>query len=300
MKIIYILLICVCIYITIHNYYNMMKSKIHYNTHLINLIALNSQIKNLDIPIFYINLDRSPGRNAYMIAQFKTLKMNDYYRVRGIDGKQFTNIKFGKITNGENTSLIPLSKEVTYQNNYNLSNSELGCLLSHIKAINMAYDMKMPYALIMEDDCYIELSVLWKKKLTDIINNLQVEWGIIKFQFPFVKHSHKLSYKKYSMSDRWKMATAYIISSRGMKNIIDNTGYPSIILGQYKNGEKWPKWGEADSYLFDLTPTYIVNQSYIIPNNINLESLLHPLHSPYHLYNTNVFLNTFLDNFFIK
>ena len=39
---------------------------------------------------------------------------------------------------------------------------KLGCLLSHIRAINAIYHLKLPYGIIMEDDMTSELYPFWR------------------------------------------------------------------------------------------------------------------------------------------
>jgi GR25 family glycosyltransferase involved in LPS biosynthesis len=263
-------------------YYDKMIESIKFNTLKIHSIALNSNNKNIDIPLLYINLNRSPDRNQYILDQLDTLNITNYKRVDGIDGKKLKSIKEGEVDG------------ISYKNDYNLSLSELGCLLSHIKSISIAYNSNLSYAFIIEDDCYLELSVLWKYKLSTIINQLNEinkDWGIIKFQFPYKKPSNKLEYRQYTSKDKWMNATGYIINEKGMKDILEKTNFPNLILG----GKNQPTHGQADSFLFDLTNTFITNQPYMIPNNLKLESLLHPSHSFWHLYNTYIYLDAFVN-----
>ena len=105
----------------IHNY------KLLYNSskYIFDRYVENDMIK-INIPILYINLDRSIDRKKYMETELKKIS-NNYSRIKAIDGKKIININEGIIDN------------VKYKNEYdNLSKSELGCLLSHLKALKYA------------------------------------------------------------------------------------------------------------------------------------------------------------------
>ena len=91
--------------------------------------------------IFVINLDKD--RNRY-------LSTYNWQRIPAIYGK--------------NLSASELSK---YGNK--LSNSEIGCYLSHLQALRAIIDQDLPYAVILEDDVTL---TDWFPKLDVIIRSL--------------------------------------------------------------------------------------------------------------------------------
>ena len=84
------------------------------------------KLDKIDIPIFYINLDRSEDRRKVMEKQLKVISTN-YERVSAVDGKKMTN------------KIDDQVDDISFQNEYpELTFSEIGCTLSHIKAIRKA------------------------------------------------------------------------------------------------------------------------------------------------------------------
>lgn len=88
-----------------------------------------------DVPTYVINLKRRVDRLEYLKEHFRQNGVNLYFIVDAVDGN-----------NIENTT--------------NLSNSELGCTMSHLLAIRSFYDSGHEFAMICEDD--INLSNLNK------------------------------------------------------------------------------------------------------------------------------------------
>jgi len=88
-----------------------------------------------NIPIYYINLNRSTDRNTMLLNTFKEYGITNYKRVEAIDG-----------------TLENFKDKYTSE----CSNKEIACSLSHIKAIENAYNDNCNYAIIMEDDCNFE------------------------------------------------------------------------------------------------------------------------------------------------
>lgn len=101
---------------------------------------MNNNIFFNNLPIFYINLDRSEDRNKYMIDSFKKNNISLYFRVSGVDGNKL---------------------EKTYEQ-HNLSQQEAGLFFSFKRAIEMFLETDYEYAAIAEDDIDLDIS----KKIT--------------------------------------------------------------------------------------------------------------------------------------
>lgn len=80
-----------------------------------------------DLPVFYINLKIHETRKDYIEKHFFQNNVVNVFRVEGVDGKAL-------------------------QNNTSLSGSELGCTLSHIKALQMFLKTSYDFAMVCEDD----------------------------------------------------------------------------------------------------------------------------------------------------
>ena len=166
---------------------------------------------SIKIPIYYINLDRSEDRRDFMEDQFKRYHIKAT-RVKGIDGKNLNN--HGDVID------ISDNKRIQFKNNYtNNSLGELGCTLSHIKAIYTSYINGDKYSLILEDDTSFALYPFWNISLESIIKNAPKDWNIITlFDFKCSKIEGK--YIEFNVHKPCYSTTAYIINRKGMENIL--------------------------------------------------------------------------------
>ena len=145
------------------------------------------------IPIYWINLNRSIDRKRKMEQQLKEYDINNHVRVEGIDGKE-------------------LDFEKYRDKCMNRTEYELGCTLSHLKAIKSAYNNGDEYALIFEDDCSFEF-VKYQKysidELIEIMNKEHSNWNILQLctcgridQNERLRDNPKLIERKYSLLNR--------------------------------------------------------------------------------------------------
>ena len=180
--------------------FNFMKNKSHPN------LPVNELV---DLPIFYINLDRSQDRFELFNNQIKkyNINPNQVTRISAVDGKTL------------DLSSVPYKIHKDSQNNRPV----IACMLSHFKAIKEAYESHHPYAVIMEDDCNFEYVPFQRYKLSDIANFLGETYNVMQLATTGSNDENK----KLQMSPKfiipgYKDSTvAYIISRIGMKNILD-------------------------------------------------------------------------------
>ncbi len=246
--------------------------------HITDTINKTNMYKNtaesyIEIPVLYINLNRSPDRRKYMEKQFDIYNIK-YTRIQAIDGN--------KICSN------------SYINNYkDLSPSEIGCTLSHLKAIKYAKSKNMKIALILEDDVDFCLTTIWQQKLVNLINSAPPNWGIIQL-FTF-KQKCKYDNKFYlhNTEDPCYSTAAYIINTQGITDIIKHTGTQKYTMGKLINGNITPKDGRADRFIYDLTTTYYYATPLFTVNDENLSSTIHTSHSNQHIKRSNDILNLY-------
>ena len=121
------------------------------------------KLKNFG-PIYYLNLDGQPERKEYMEEQFKYWEIENYTRISAYDGRNddLSDIIFGRYPEM-------------------LTSGEIGCVTSHLKAIKHWIDTTdSPYAIIMEDDCNIELAKYWNFTWGDFISRAPYAWDIVQ------------------------------------------------------------------------------------------------------------------------
>ena len=115
-------------------------------------------------PIYCINIDDQPERWEYMERQFKYWKIKDYERVSAYDGRD--------------DDLSDIIKG-TYPST--MTSGEIGCVTSHLKAINHWYNTSdSPYAVIMEDDCSLDTVHYWNFTWKDFISRVPYAWDVIQ------------------------------------------------------------------------------------------------------------------------
>ena len=150
--------------------YSLLVQNFKINKNKLNSISSQKLINKINVPVYYINLDRSPQRQKFMEDQFKLYNITNYKRIVGVDGKQLNNILKDNI-NG-----------TIFTNNYHdLTKNEVGCLLSHLKAIKTAYDNNLDQVLILEDDCSLDLMVFWEDNIISLLNKLnKPDWEIFQ------------------------------------------------------------------------------------------------------------------------
>jgi GR25 family glycosyltransferase involved in LPS biosynthesis len=121
------------------------------------------KLKNFG-PIYYLNLDDQPERKDYMESQFEYWDLHNYTRISAYDGR---NDDLSDILVGRYPEMM--------------SSGEIGCVTSHLKAIKHWYETSdSPYAIIMEDDCNLELVNYWNFTWEDFISRVPYCWDVIQ------------------------------------------------------------------------------------------------------------------------
>ena len=95
-------------------------------------------------PVYCINLDDHVERWEYMQDQFEYWNITDYTRVSAHDGRE------------DDLSDILVGRYPT-----DMLTGEIGCTTSHLKAMKEFLQTDAPYAIIMEDDCDLDLVKFW-------------------------------------------------------------------------------------------------------------------------------------------
>ena len=292
------IIVCICIIFCIHllyrYYYNikLQEERKSIRQEFENMIQLineqkpktESVKKKITIPVYYINMDKNEDRNNFMIKQLNEYAQT-YERIRGFNGYAIQN-KHKDTVNG-----------ISFENHYtNLTKGEIGCSLSHILAIEKAYQNDNEVALILEDDTVLDLLDIIDFDINDIIVYAPSDWEIIQL---FHMHNQSEKVKKlkslphpihkdyqYLLHDKKNYlysCVGYIINKKGMKKIVDYV-HPlenSIYIIGKVNNETTD--GTSDTLLYDLTTTYILTPSMVYPNNLSLKSTIHDDHTSEHI-----------------
>jgi GR25 family glycosyltransferase involved in LPS biosynthesis len=266
-------------------YKYLIKKREEYKKQLSNQ-KINYPINKLNnIPILFINMDKDKDRLKNITSQIKKYNIQNIYRIPGVNGKE---INF----EGDNLG------DFSFTNNFSnllTSKSELGCTLSHIRAIKYAYDNNLGTVMIIEDDVSFELMPYWKKSLKEIINEAPKDWKVIQL-YSNCKLFKCIDCNKFvdSKKEYCSGSVAYTINKKGQEYIIKLFNNNILILD--KNRLKSIK-------LDHLIPAYIEGfysyRDYILlPDNDseNMESTIHPSHTNGHIRKANNILANYVNN----
>lgn len=212
----------------------------------------------INFPILYINLEQNTHRNESILNEFNKHNIKNFKRIDAVYGK---NYNFKKDDIGD----------FKFINNFkNFSKSELGCTLSHIKAIKYAYENNLGTVLILEDDISFDLLPLWEYSLKEITNSVPDNWRIIQLH----NSGCNLNNKKFIKNKICYSTIAYLINKDGQKQIINMFNNNTIVLD--KNIEKNIYKLNADEFIYPLINNfYTISLPLFFPDNITLQSTIH-------------------------
>jgi GR25 family glycosyltransferase involved in LPS biosynthesis len=198
------------------------------------LAKIPDKIYEIPYKIYYINLDRSTERRAFMEAQFEKYHV-DYQRVSAVDGQTL---------------------DITKYKHNHLTKYEIACSLSHYNAIKMAYDEGNENAIIMEDDCHFGVVKLWKEPIEETLKDVPSDWEVIQLFTTLTNH------RKYSPVKVSTSTVCYMINRKGMEKIL-----------QYFQDQKILSVSDVYLYdetkAYTLFPSLFITSDFILPSTIH-------------------------------
>ena len=132
-------------------------------------------------PIYYINLDGQPERRQYMEDQFKYWGIENYTRISAFDGRE-----------------DDLGSHLKGRYPDNMSSGEVGCTISHLKAIKHWYETSdSPYAIFMEDDCDLDTVRFWNFTWRDFYSRIPYDWDVVQISIICTGDIHVRIHKRF-------------------------------------------------------------------------------------------------------
>jgi len=173
---------------------------------LMKINELQNLSKLFVYPVYWINLEKNTNRQTHMIKELNKLNVK-HLRISAIDGKKLTNIN------------------ISYKTVENNTLGEIGCALSHLKAIETSFNNNDSISIIMEDDVSFKLYKYWDKTLSDIVNNAPKDWDIIQLNTSNADELWKMhineNIEEYlEWNEDYYSCLAYIINKNGMKKVL--------------------------------------------------------------------------------
>ena len=194
-----------------------------YFRHQTQTFQMPAVTRNTYIPTFWINLDRATNRREFLQQNLNKYPTILATRIPAVDAFQ---AQKHSITVNKST-IVPYDNEPLYKKHFRceFTFQELGCTLSHIKAIREAYRKNYAYALILEDDAIIMEDFI--EQFANIITNAPRHWNVLQL---FSNNEQVWSYSDEWIS--WRPShwgtMAYVISARGMRTILDKSQYGHV------------------------------------------------------------------------
>lgn len=304
-----IIIFILCIYYAVHDTY-INNYTASYQRSVLDMGFADSNVSNNlnNTPIYAINMKQSKARRNNLQKQFDKYNIKNYKFINAIDGSKITTMNNSQRKPAKNYT--NKSKYVSYKVGDTLfkirepdyaSNSEVGCTLSHLKAIETAYNDNLDKVIIVEDDIDLLPIKTWRKTLDELLDTAPNDWEAIYDAFIRDTYYNKnIDFIKYSII-KPHGAWFYVINRRGMKTLLNKFKQDNYyILDAYKN--KLTNGGQtgiaADLYIPYQINAYNTKMILTRPNNnkLDMDSTIHTNHTDGHIHESNNRINKIYKN----
>ena len=217
-------------------------------------------------PIYCINLDGQPERWQYMEEQFKYWEIENYHRISAYDGRESD---LGEILKGRYPDMM--------------TSGEVGCTTSHLKALrHFVEETDEPYAIMMEDDCSLDLVRFWNFTWKDFYGRIPYDWDVVQISIICTGDIHIKIHKRFVnefstacyLITRHHATKLLKLHTRGNKYKLDNGVRPRPV---------------ADDLIYNSGNTYSIP---LLLYRTELGSSIHPDHvDAFHKGNYNAQFN---------
>ena len=217
-------------------------------------------------PIYCINLDGQPERWKFMQNQFKYWEIENYHRISAYDGRESD---LGEILKGRYPD--------------NMTPGEVGCTTSHLKAMrHFVEETDEPYAIMMEDDCSLDLVRFWNFTWKEFYGRIPYDWDVVQISIICTGDIHIKIHKRFvnEFSTACYLITRHHaekllrLHTRGNKYKLDNGVRPRPV---------------ADDLIYNSGNTYSIP---LLLYRTELGSSIHPDHvDAFHKGNYNAQFN---------
>jgi hypothetical protein len=212
-----------------------------------------SAFKLKDLPhIYWLNLDADTERREYMENQFKYWEIENHTRISGYDGREDDVSCYlkGKIPD-------------------NVNQSELGCCMSHLKAIKYFYEeTDDEYCMILEDDAVLDIAKYWNFTWQDFFSLLPYDWDCVQLTTITTGDIHVKLHLKF-INDF--SAAAYLISRHHASKIVRH----HIRGNKYKLDQGVKPRAVSEDTILETGKTYSIP---LFLYNLGFNSTIHPEH----------------------
>ena len=208
-----------------------------------------------NIPIYYINLNRSTDRKTILLNYFLNNDIDNFKRVEAIDGN--------------NLNINDIKDKFTL--NSAISKYEIACTLSHYKAIEKFLSDNEDYGLIIEDDCKFDYLKYQSIPLKELIK-MNKSWEILKLSSTDKLRKGKFLNVSKLIGNKFNTlvsgsTVAYIITKSGARRLINHINKNKTIINVADGFNFYGFLNTKSIYPPYFTyPFYKQNKSCIRPN----------------------------------
>ena len=228
------------------------------------------KLKNFG-PVYCINLDEQPERWEYMEGQFKYWGVDDYTRISAYDGRD-----------------DDLSDIIKGKYPENMTSGEVGCTTSHLKAMKYYLETSdSPYAIMMEDDCSLDLVKFWNFKWSELYGHFPYDYDVVQLAIICTGDIHVRLHKRF-VND---FSTAcYVISRSHAEKLVRFHCRDD----KYKLDQGVKPRAVADDLIYNSGNTFAIP---LLVYKFELGSSIHPVHvDVYHKNNYEAQVNFWTQN----
>ena len=228
------------------------------------------KLKNFG-PVYCINLDGQPERWEYMENQFKYWEVDDYTRISAYDGRD-----------------DDLSDIIKGKYPENMSSGEVGCTTSHLKAMKYYLETSdSPYAIMMEDDCSLDLVRFWNFKWNELYAHFPYDYDVVQLAIICTCDIHVRVHKRF-VND---FSTAcYVISRYHAEKLVRL----HCRGDKYKLDQGVKPRPVADDLIYNSGNSFAIP---LLVYKFELGSSIHPVHvDAYHKQNYEAQVNYWTQN----
>ena len=228
------------------------------------------KLKNFG-PVYCINLDGQPERWQYMKNQFDYWEVKDYTRISAYDGRE-----------------DDLSDIIKGKYPENMSSGEDGCTTSHLKAMKHYLETSdSPYAIMMEDDCSLDLVKFWNFKWSDFYAYFPYDYDVVQLAIICTGDIHVRLHKRF-VND---FSTAcYVISRYHAEKLVRL----HCRGDKYKLDQGVKPRPVADDLIYNSGNSFAIP---LLVYKFELGSSIHPVHvDAYHKQNYEAQVNYWTQN----
>ena len=203
---------------------------------------------------FYINLEHRYDRRIHVEEEFKKL---------GINATRFNAIK--------------------------MQNGAIGCSLSHLKCLEIAYHNNWDHVLICEDDITFLDVPLFKSQLKLFFENHTNDWYVILFAGNNIPPYKKIDETCIQVTS-CQTTTGYLVNGHYIKKLLDNVkfGVHNLIRNplyhqQYAIDKFWFHLQRIDKWFLIIPLSVVQKEGYsdIEKRNTNYNKIMTDIDKPY-------------------